>query len=119
MKKSRIFQNSRIPFALGSAIAAMLATHVAHAQTGTWTVDADGLWSSAGNWTPGVANGAAANFTNNITADRTVSLDSARTITALTFSDSNTATAGSWTVNNNGNAANTLTGLTAITVNAL
>ena len=119
MKKSRIFQNSRIPFALGSAIAAMLATQVAHAQTGTWNVDADGLWSSAGNWTPGVANGAAANFTNNITADRTVSLDSARTITALTFSDSNTATAGSWTVNNNGNAANTLTGLSTITVNAL
>ena len=119
MKKSRIFQNSRIPFALASAIAAMLATQVAHAQTGTWNVDADGLWSSAGNWTPGVANGAAANFTNNITADRTVSLDSARTITALTFSDSNTATAGSWTVNNNGNAANTLTGLSTITVNAL
>ena len=119
MKKSRIFQNSRIPFALGSAIAAMLATQVAHAQTGTWNVDADGLWSSAGNWTPGVANGAAANFTNNITADRTVSLDSARTLGTLVFGDSIPSTAGSWILDNNGNAANTLTGLSTITVNAL
>jgi fibronectin-binding autotransporter adhesin len=66
-----------------------------------------------------IADSAAANFTNNITADRTVSLDSARTITGLTFGDGNTATAGSWILDNNGNAANTLTGLTAITVNAL
>jgi autotransporter-associated beta strand protein len=48
-----------------------------------------------------------------------VSLNSARTITSLVFGDSNTSTAGSWILDNNGNAANTLTGLTAITVNAL
>jgi autotransporter-associated beta strand protein len=121
MKKSRIFHNSRIPFALTSSIAAVLATHAAHAATGTWNVDADGLWSNAANWTPSFADGSGfiANFTNNITADRTVSLDSARTLGSLVFGDSNTATAGSWTINNNGNAANTLTGLTAITVNTL
>lgn len=121
MKNSRFFHNSRIPFALGSAIAAMLATQVAHAQTSTWNVDADGLWSAPGNWSSGVANGSGstANFTNNITADRTVSLDSARTLGSLVFGDSNTSTAGSWILDNNGNAANTLTGLSTITVNAL
>jgi autotransporter-associated beta strand protein len=93
----------------------------ARAATGTWNVDADGLWSNAANWTPSFADGSGfiANFTNNITADRTVSLDSARTLGSLVFGDSNTATAGSWILGNNGNAANTLTGLTAITVNAL
>ena len=121
MKNSRFFHNSRIPFALGSAIAAMLATQAAHAATGTWNVDANGLWSNAGNWTPSFADGSgfAANFTNDITADRTVSLDSARTLGTLVFSDSNTSTAGSWILDNNGNAANTLTGLSTITVNAL
>jgi hypothetical protein len=120
MKKSRIFHNSRITFALASAIAAMLATQVAHAAAGTWNVDANGIWSLNTNWLNSIiADSAAANFTNNITADRTVSLDSARTITGLTFGDGNTATAGSWILDNNGNAANTLTGLTAITVNAL
>ena len=120
MKKSRLLQNSRIPFALASAIAAMLATQVAHAAAGTWNVDANGIWSLNTNWLNSIiADSAAANFTNNITADRTVSLDSARTITGLTFGDGNTATAGSWILDNNGNAANTLTGLTAITVNAI
>jgi autotransporter-associated beta strand protein len=120
MKTSRLLHNSRIPFALASAIAAMLATQSVHAQAGTWNVDANGIWSLNTNWLSNtIANGGVATFTNDITADRTVSLDSARTITGLTFGDSNTATAGSWTINNNGNAANTLTGLTAITVNAL
>ena len=121
MKNTRLLNNSRIPFALVSAIAAMLATQAAHAATGTWNVDADGLWSNAANWTPSFADGSGftANFNNDITADRTVSLDSARTISTLVFGDSNTATAGSWTVNNNGNAANTLSGIGTITVNAL
>ena len=98
----------------------MLATQSAQAAAGTWNVDANGIWSLNTNWLNSIiADSAAANFTNNITADRTVSLDSARTISSLVFGDSNTATAGSWILNNNGNAANTLTGLSTITVNAL
>ena len=122
MKKSRFHHNARIPFALASAIAAMLTTHVAHAAAGTWTQTASGgLWSDTANWSGGtVANNAAANFnTIDITANNTVHLDSARTITSLTFGDTATGTAASWILDNNGNAANTLTGLTAITVNAL
>lgn len=95
-----------------------------HAADGTWNVDADGLWSTAGNWTPGVADGSGftASFTNDITADRTVSLDGDRTLTNVVFGDSDTATAGSWILNNNLTPANNLilAGTTpTITVNAL
>ena len=120
MKKSHFHHNPRSHCALASAIAAMLATQSAHAQAGTWNVDANGIWSLNTNWLSNtIANSNTANFTNNITADRTVSLDSARTMSSLVFGDSNTATAGSWILDNNGNAANTLTGLGTITVNAL
>ena len=122
MKKSRLLRNSHIPFTLASAIAAMLVTQSAHAAAGTWNVDANGLWSLNTNWLNSIiadGSGFTANFTNDITADRTVSLDSARTLTNLVFGDSATATAGSWILDNNGNAANTLTGLGTITVNAL
>lgn len=51
-----------------------------------------------------------------------MSLDSARTIGNLVFSDTTTSSAAGWTLDNNGNAANilTLAGTTpTITVNAL
>jgi fibronectin-binding autotransporter adhesin len=94
-------------FVAGSSL---LAISSASAATGTWNVDANGLWSAAGNWTPGVADGAGfiANFTNNITADRTVSLDSDRTINRVNFADSTTSSAGSWILDNNGTATNNL-----------
>jgi autotransporter-associated beta strand protein len=96
-----------------------------HAADGIWTVDANGLWSATENWSGGtIADGSTstASFTNNITADRIVSLDSSRTLNKLVFSDSVTATPGSWLIDNNGNAANILTlgGTTpTLTVNAL
>jgi autotransporter-associated beta strand protein len=82
-----------------------------HAADGIWVVDTNGLWSAVENWSGGtIADGStsAANFTNNITADRTISLDSSRTLNKLVFSDSATATPGSWLIDNN-NAANILT----------
>jgi fibronectin-binding autotransporter adhesin len=97
---------------------------VASAQTGTWNVTTSGSWSNTANWLNGiVANGSSgtANFTNDITSDVTVTLDTARTLSAVVFGDSGTATAGSWTIGNGGTPANTLT-LTSspkITVNAL
>lgn len=107
--------------AIGSSL---IAISSAFAADGTWNVDANGLWSAAGNWTPGIADGSGftANFTNNITADRTVSLDSDRTLTSLVFGDSDTSSAGSWILDNNGTATNNLilVGTTpGITVNAL
>jgi len=59
--------------------------------SGVWTNNASGNWSTAANWNGGlVANGAGrlADFsTINITADQTVTLDSARTIGGLRFGD--------------------------------
>jgi len=94
-----------------------LAASVANAANGTWNVNDSGLWSNTGNWLDGIIaddNTSTANFTNDITADRTLN--------KLVFSDADTATPGSWLINNNSTPANTLTlGGTAptITVNAL
>ena len=95
-----------------------------HAASGTWTqLTSGGLWSDTANWSGGtIADGSGfnANFnTIDITANNTVHLDSARTIGSLTFGDTATGTAASWILDNNGNAANTLTGIGTITVNAL
>jgi autotransporter-associated beta strand protein len=62
--------------------------------SGVWTNDADGDWSVSNNWNNGViANGGngvsySADFsTVDLTADRTVTLDSARSIGGLYFGD--------------------------------
>ena len=58
---------------------------------GAWSADADGDWSDLNNWSGGVlADGAGytADFsTLNITADRTVTLDTPRSIGTLKFGD--------------------------------
>ena len=98
-----------------------------HAENGTWTQNATGnLWSATTNWsgsTVADGSGFTANFnTLDLTADNTVRLDSDRTLTNLTFGDTNTATAAGWTLDNNGTATNNLilAGTTpTVTVNAL
>ena len=108
-----------------TAITALLACHSAQAASGTWNVDANGIWSLNTNWLNSIiadASSFTANFNNNITADRTVSLDGDRTLTSLIFGDSDTSTAGSWILDNNGTVGNNLilAGTTpTITVNAL
>jgi autotransporter-associated beta strand protein len=68
--------------------------------SGIWIADASDIWSQTNDWSGNsVANGASetADFsTINITADRTVTLDSSRTIGNLKFSD--TAGANNWTL---------------------
>jgi len=108
-----------------AAGSSLLAVSSAYAQSGTWNADANGVWSTDTNWlfnTIATGSGNTANFTNDITADRTVSLDGDRTLTNLIFGDSDTVTAGSWILNNNGVSTNNLilAGTTpTITVNAL
>ncbi|MEK7951483.1 beta strand repeat-containing protein [Luteolibacter soli] len=119
---------SHFSLALGLSISG-LTFPIAQAADGTWTNTATGgLWSDSANWsstTIADGSGSTANFsTIDLTADNTVQLDSARTIGNLTFGDTATATAGSWTLANNGNAANILTlgvasGSPVITVNTL
>lgn len=94
--------------------------------TGTWTsVATSGNWSATGNWSGGiVADGAGfnANFTSNITATTTVTLDSVRTIGNLVFSD-NGAAGSSWTIAganaltlNNSGSPSTLNAITNVTI---
>ena len=79
------------------SLAGILATASwVHAQyaNGTWNADASDNWSTAARWTGSVPNGqgSTANVANvNITANRTITLDSARTIGHLIFGDSSTA----------------------------
>ena len=93
------------------ASSALLSSSLIHAADGTWNVDANGLWSLDTNWASSIiANDltSTANFTNNITGDRTVSLDTDRTINRVNFSVSTIATAVSWILNNNAVATNNL-----------
>ena len=62
--------------------------------SGSWTNDADGLWSNANNWSGGVIPnggtgvGYSADFSGlDLTADRTVMLDSNRSLGGLRFGD--------------------------------
>lgn len=61
------------------------------AANGTWTNDASGTWGTPANWLNGTvadASGFTADFsTINITANRTVTLDAAHTLTTLKFGD--------------------------------
>jgi len=61
------------------------------AQNGTWNADASGNWSDTSKWLGGIVadgTGNTADFsTINITADRTVTLDAAHTLSTLKFGD--------------------------------
>jgi autotransporter-associated beta strand protein len=107
---------------IGETVADVAATDTPPTPTsGTWTNAAGGTWNTAGNWlsdTVATGSDSTANFnTLDITADTTVTLNSARTIGNLVFGDTDTATAASWTLTGN---TLTLAGTTpTITVNAL
>lgn len=82
--------------------------------SGVWVQPATGgFWSDALNWLNAViADGASssANFTTlDLTANNTVHLDAPRTLNSASFADTDATTSASWTVDNNGSAANTLT----------
>ncbi len=59
--------------------------------SGAWITDGDGLWGDSSNWANGVIADGAGNTADfsllDITADRTVTLDSPRTISTLRFGD--------------------------------
>jgi len=95
--------------------------------SGVWTgAAADTIWDTIGNWSsslvPSGANVTADFSALDITSDQTVNLNSPRTIGNLIFGDTDTSTAGGWTLANHGIAGNTLTlagTVPTITVNTL
>src|SRR6185436_6912800 len=74
-----------------SAITVIATPWSLKAQSGSWNVDADGNWSDSGNWVDGIiANGAGntADFsTAPITTNRTVTLDTSRTIGTINIGE--------------------------------
>ncbi len=105
------------------AVVLALAAGPALAQTkGSWNVNADGLWSGSSNWlnnTIGGGIGGVATFANDITATRTITLDTNRSLGAFVFGDADTATAASWIVSGSTMTMNNNTNSGTITVNAL
>jgi hypothetical protein len=59
--------------------------------TSTWNVDANGIWTVPANWQGGVPDGIGrvVNFGSVITAPRTVTLDSNRTVGSINFDNPN------------------------------
>ena len=99
-KRIRLLTATLFYVVLGAALA--FGPMAGQAQAINWITDGNGNWSAAANWNGGVypnATGAVADFTNDITADRTVTLDAALStyvVGALNFSDATPGTAGSW-----------------------
>src|SRR5262245_20902843 len=83
-------------FTTSTLIAILLASisTTLRADDGTWTFDADGNWSDPGNWDSGIVADGTGSFAgfSNITASRTVTLDTNRTIGNLSFSDDGSGT---------------------------
>jgi autotransporter-associated beta strand protein len=110
------------------AVAAAVFIPSAPAADGIWTNTASGgNWSAAVNWSNSIiadASGFTADFNSiNIVTDPTVvHLDATRTIGNVIFGDTNTNSAASWLLDNNGSSANVLKlagGTPTITVNTL
>ncbi len=87
------FSNSGIPAVLPLVLTlAQFAHFSAYASSGAWVYDGNSTWSTASRWTPAVVPGTAAGdvvyLTNNISANRTVTVDAtSRTAGALLFGD--------------------------------
>jgi fibronectin-binding autotransporter adhesin len=86
------FRSARKCLSKALIIAASLGMPAMYAASGSWNVDADGVWSNVGNWTPGIADGATftGNLTFNLTAGHVVTLDSDRSLGILNIGDTNT-----------------------------
>ncbi|HWH69862.1 MAG TPA: hypothetical protein VNT26_10775, partial [Candidatus Sulfotelmatobacter sp.] len=79
---------------LGSVMACMALAWNAFATDGKWNADAADNWGTASRWTNSqiaTGIGATADISFNITAARTLTLDSARTVGKLRFEDATTA----------------------------
>jgi autotransporter-associated beta strand protein len=104
-----------------TSIVGLFTTQVpqANSGSGTWDVDSNGLWSNNTNWLNGViadGPGNTADFsTLNITGDRTVTLDTSRTIGSLRFG--NPSGTQNWTVSSSGSVLTLSAGAPSIVVN--
>lgn len=100
MKNKYCFANLRVsrrltvPVIISAVFACALLQSRVQAANGTWNTNGNGNWSDSTKWASGTIandNTSTANFTLDINADRTVTLDSNRTIRAMVFTDLTTA----------------------------
>ena len=96
-----------------------LAAAPTRAADGTWDLLVGGTWSPTSRWVGGiVADGAdsTATFNQDITLNRTITLDSDRTIGHLFFNDSGGGTDRRWTLQSNTLTLETTTGTPTINI---
>jgi autotransporter-associated beta strand protein len=108
----RVSRRLTVPILISAIFACALMQSRVQAASGTWNVNNAGNWSAGANWLGGtIANDAnsTANFVFNITANRTVTLDSSRTINKVVFTDATTAS-HDWTLAASGGSVLTLAG---------
>jgi len=89
MKNQRLLATA---FAMPFCAISLIAPHQTHAASGNWNVDADGNWSLATNWAGStIADGAdnTATFDAVLSDNRTVTLDSSRTIGGIVYTETN------------------------------
>jgi fibronectin-binding autotransporter adhesin len=97
----------------------MLAASPARAASGSWDILQGGNWGTAGFWANNIiADGAdsTASFNKNITANKTITLDSDRTIGNLYFNDSGGGADSRWTLQSNVLTLETTTGIPVINI---
>lgn len=120
LARSRTISDALLGVCAGTLLLA--GAQNARAQSGTWINPVSDSWSNTVSWAAGtVANGAGntADFgTLDLTAQTTVTLDSARTLGTLIFGDTDTNTPAGWLIANGGVAGNTIAA-TNITVNPI
>ena len=91
---------TRLSLLRAASAMALITSPTVHAAGGSWNVNNSGTWSTAGNWTPaavpGTAAGDAVNLRFNISAARTVTINTAVTVGDLNIGDP-TATLFSYT----------------------
>lgn len=89
--------------------AGLLFSHSASATDGSWNADALGNWSDTTKWLNGIiadGQGSTANFTFNITAGRTITIDTtSRTVGIMNIGDSAGATPSNYTITSSGGAS--------------
>jgi len=96
--------------ALATVVACL--AHPAMAASGSWSATTSGNWGDSANWLNGTVadgDGSTATFATDIVTDVAVSLDAPRTLSGITFGDADPLTPATWTIDNAGNPANTLT----------
>lgn len=94
--------SSRLVTALCTSTCVLIGTYAVTAVDGSWIADADGSWTTPGNWSGNIVAdgpGATAYFTNDITWPRTVTLPAPQVIGNVVFGDADTAsTPSGWTL---------------------